>query len=196
MKTFKMPSTITFPLIALSFLLSFLMPSSWVSAQNPSLSDKDRKILSKLSQANSEEVQLGKMAQKQASHSEVKKFGQRMSDDHSQMNTQIHQIVSKSGITLPKTSQPSEHTETIKAMSSYSGKEFDRHYIETMLQEHRKDIAELQQYADTTTNPEMKSFMKSTLPILENHIRIAENVAGQIGISPEKGLNHPEHPTT
>ena len=35
---------------------------------------------------------------------------------------------------------------------------------------------------------------QKTLPILEDHLRIAENDAGHLGISSYQGLNQPEHP--
>lgn len=47
------------------------------------------------------EVELGKLARQKAASDDVKKFGQRMVDDHSKANDQLKDVASKKDITLP-----------------------------------------------------------------------------------------------
>ncbi len=46
----------------------------------------------------------------------------------------------------------------------------------------------------TTKDPAVQDLARRTLPFLENHLRMAENIAGEMGISAEPGLNEPVHP--
>jgi putative membrane protein len=48
-----------------------------------------------------EEVELGKVAVRNASHDKVKAFGQHMIDDHSKGGDELKMIASKNNITLP-----------------------------------------------------------------------------------------------
>ncbi len=49
------------------------------------------------------EVELGKLATQKASSEEVKKFGQKMVDDHSKANEPLKQVAGSEGIELPTT---------------------------------------------------------------------------------------------
>ncbi|CAM6053782.1 unnamed protein product [Sphagnum tenellum] len=175
-----------------SRIVSFLaMGIWWVSlpafSKNSAFTDRDRKILSELSKASQEEVSLGNLAVKKATDSEVKAFGEQMVRDHTHLLSETQKLASRENIPLlPAFSKQDEAMKI--SLSRRSGKDFDRHYIQGMLEDHKKDIQELQSYAETTVNPEMRDLAKRALPILENHIRTAENVAGHIGVSADKGL--------
>lgn len=86
--------------------------------------------------------------------------------------------------------------DTLRELRKLSGKEFDRQYIEDMLRDHREDVNELQGTIPTIQTIGIKALMTKMLPILENHLRIAEHAAGRIGVSPKSGLNEPEHPAS
>ncbi len=48
------------------------------------------------------EVEAGKLATQKASSEDVKKFGQRMADDHSKANDELMQLADMKGVTPPK----------------------------------------------------------------------------------------------
>src|SRR5213082_3489499 len=65
------------------------------------LSAADQNFVKKAAEDGLAEVELGKLATEKASSDEVKKFGQRMVDDHSKANDQLKQLASKLGVNLP-----------------------------------------------------------------------------------------------
>jgi putative membrane protein len=157
------------------------------------VSQQDQEIASKLAQGSISEVQIGKLVREKASDPAVKDFAKRMVQDHSQMNDQVKHWASVNDVKLPTT--PSQDGQELKGrLAKESGKAYDREYIRSMLEDHKKDIAELQSFIQSNPNSSLKSLVTQALPIFENHIRVAENVAGTIGVKPEAGLNQPEHP--
>jgi predicted outer membrane protein len=63
----------------------------------------DKNFVLKAAEAGMAEVEMGQLALQQASNEEVKRFAQRMVDDHSKANTELMQLAQSKGITLPAT---------------------------------------------------------------------------------------------
>jgi putative membrane protein len=182
-------------LILSTTLFAIALSAGPTFAGNKTLSSADKDILTKLDQASIDEVNLGKLVQKKASNTAVRDFGNRMIYDHNDLMKQAQQLASQFGLTLPS-SMDSEGHSIYSKLSDQSGKSFDQQYVKTMLRDHQSNIAGLQKYVDSSQNPQIKDLVKKTIPILEDHIRVAENVAGQIGVPSVTGLNQPEHPYT
>jgi putative membrane protein len=125
------------------------------------------------------EVELGKFAAEKGSHQRVKEYGKRMQADHSKANAQVKKIASSKGVDLP--TQPSgEHKSTMDKLTKLSGAEFDREYMEAMVDDHKEDIEKFQIQADKGKDPELKKFASETLPILKKHLELAQSTEKQI----------------
>jgi putative membrane protein len=61
----------------------------------------DRHFIRKAGEGGLAEVELGKLATEKGQSDEVKKFGQRMVDDHGKANDQLKQLASSKGVELP-----------------------------------------------------------------------------------------------
>jgi len=161
-------------LLAVIFLTpgtSFFAQSTAMSGGN--LSAADKHFVNEAAEGGIAEVELGQLATNKASNQKVKDFGQKMVDDHGKANDQLKDCASKLGISLPD--HPSAMQEAEKAkLSAYSGAHFDKAYMAGMLKDHRADIAAFKKEAAGGQNPEIKQFAKSTLPTLEEHLRLAE----------------------
>lgn len=119
------------------------------------------------------EVKLGEMAAQKASSQEVKDFGQKMVEDHSQANQELKQLASAANLTVPETMLP-KHQENVDKLSELSGEEFDKAYMDTMLQDHRKEINKFEKAAKMADNIELQSWAQKTLDVLERHYQLAE----------------------
>lgn len=118
------------------------------------------------------EVELGRMAAERAKSDEVKKFAQRMVDDHSKANDQLKTIAEAKGITLPSEIGAQEKA-TMKRLEKLNGAAFDRAYMQTMVGDHVKDVNEFKKESNAGRDPQVKSFASSTLPTLEEHLQQA-----------------------
>lgn len=126
------------------------------------------------------EVQLGKLAQKKGSSQSVKDFGTRMVKDHSAANDKLKAVASKDGMTLPG-GMNHEDQATYDKLSKLSGLDFDKAYAQDMVQDHQKDVAAFQKEANGGTNPDLKNFASQTLPTLQDHLNMAQQMQQSVG---------------
>ncbi len=121
------------------------------------------------------EVELGNMALQKASSPKVKKFAQQMVTDHTKANEELKALAAKKNITLP-TTPGDEAQEHINDLAKYSGAEFDKKYAELMHKDHQEDLDLFKEAADDAEDPEVKAFASKTLPVLQNHHQMAEQM--------------------
>ena len=119
------------------------------------------------------EVELGRLATEKAASPEVKQFGQRMVDDHGKVNQQLTTLAQQKNVQVP-----TEVTGKAKAdydrLSKLSGEQFDRAYMQLMVRDHRKDVADFRKQSTGAKDAEVKSFASQTLPTLEDHLKMAQ----------------------
>src|SRR3982750_4561290 len=72
------------------------------STSNPSsLSKADQVFVKDAAEGGMAEVELGRLAVEKASNADVKKFGQRMVEDHNKANEELKDIAGKQNVALP-----------------------------------------------------------------------------------------------
>lgn len=126
------------------------------------------------------EVELGKLAQQKGSSQSVKDFGARMVKDHSAANDKLKAVASKDGMTLPS-GMNREDQATYDRLSKLSGPAFDKAYSQDMVQDHQKDVAAFQKEANNGMNPDWKDFATQTLPTLQDHLNMAQQMQQSVG---------------
>src|SRR5213082_834387 len=119
------------------------------------LSAADQNFVKKAAKGGLAEVELGKLATEKASSDEVKKFGQRMVDDHSKANDQLKQLASSKGIDVPSELNAKDKA-TKERLSKLSGEQFDRSYMQDMVKDHTKDVSEFQHESKSGKDSEIK----------------------------------------
>ena len=143
----------------------------------------DKTFVRKAAEGGLAEVELGKLAASKASDPEVKSFGQKMVDDHSKANDKLKQMVGTKGVNLP--SDMSAKDKALQArLDKLSGADFDRTYMKEMLKDHQKDVAEFRRESKrAAADPDVKSFASETLPTLEDHLKMAQDVSKKVGVT-------------
>jgi putative membrane protein len=125
------------------------------------------------------EVKLGNIAQQQASNAQVKQFGARMVKDHSKANDELKQLASRKGIDVPP-ELDSKHQKDVDQLQKKQGAEFDRAYMDHMVEDHRKDVSDFRKEANAGKDPDIKAFAAKTLPTLEEHLQMAESIQAAV----------------
>src|SRR5262249_51363821 len=119
------------------------------------------------------EVELGRLATQKASRDEVKKFGQRMVDDHGKANDELKSLAQTKNITLP--ANVGKKDKALEGrLSKLSGSAFDKAYMQAMVADHRKDVNEFRRESQTGQDTDVKSWAAKTLPTLEDHLKMAQ----------------------
>ncbi len=125
------------------------------------------------------EVELGRLAADKASSDAVKKFGQRMVDDHGKANSELQSIAQQKNVTLPTDLNAKDRALKAK-LEKASGPAFDREYMKAMVQDHTKDVKTFQREAKTGKDADVKAFAEKTVPTLEEHLKQAKEVDSQV----------------
>lgn len=156
-------------------------------AQNQSkMAVSDKQFVRKAAEGGLAEVELGKLATEKASSEDIKKFGQRMVDDHSKANDELKEVATKEGLTLPKTLSPQDKV-LKEQLDKLSGAAFDRTYMENMVKDHKKDVQDFTRESGSGTDPDVKQFAEKTLPTLKDHLREAERIAPSMKTASNSG---------
>jgi putative membrane protein len=148
--------------------------SSSSTKSNLSLSDK--KFVRDAAQGGMAEVELGKLATEKASSDDVKKFGQRMVDDHTKAADQLKQVASSEGIQLPQGLSAKDKM-TEERLSKLSGEQFDKAYMADMVKDHTQDVTEFQHESHSGKDAAVKNLASQTLPTIEDHLKQAKEIA-------------------
>jgi putative membrane protein len=148
-------------------------------AQGGAVPAPDRAFAEKAAAGGAAEVEAGKVAEQRASHDKVKQFGARMVQDHGKANGELKQIAAGKGLQLPGTPD-ADHQQQMARLQKLTGAEFDRAYMDHMVKDHRKDIAEFRKQASSGKDPEIKAFAAKTLPTLEEHLKMAEATNAEV----------------
>jgi len=139
-------------------------------------SSADKTFAQKAAAGGSAEVALGQLAQQNAASPQVKQFGQRMVSDHTQANQELMQIAQQQNITLSSEPDPKEQAEQ-KRFAALKGAQFDTAYTQHEVSDHKKDIADFEREAKSGQDPALKAFAQKTLPILREHLQMAQSAA-------------------
>jgi len=115
------------------------------------------------------EVEFGNVAAKKATDPEVKKFAQMMVADHTKANADLKALAAKKNVTLP-TELDSSHKSTLDSYNSETGADFDKDYVNDMVDDHEKDVAEFEKQSQNSTDADVKAFATKTLPTLKKHL--------------------------
>jgi putative membrane protein len=131
------------------------------------------------------EVELGKLAPTNGAAPTVKSFGQTMVSEHSKANAELQSLAGKKGITLP-TEMSARNRDKLMEMMQKTGADFDQAYIDHMVREHRDDIDHYEDMANDGHDAELRTFAARSVPVLKNHLQMAESVQNAVKSKQQK----------
>ena len=140
----------------------------------------DKMFVMKAARGGMSEVELGTLATQKGSSDDVKQFGQKMVDDHSKANDELKSLAQQKGITLP-TDSGAEGKAMKAKLDKLSGDQFDKAYMQHMVKDHKKDVAEFKKEADSGKDSDVKAWAGKTLPTLEGHLSTAQDTWKKMG---------------
>ena len=131
------------------------------------LSAKDKTFMQKAAKGGMMEVAMGKVAEEKGQSEDVKAFGKRMVADHSKANDELMALAEKKGVKLPSEKPMKEWTS-------------DKGYMDMMLKDHEKDLAEFKDEASNGSDPDLKKFADRTAKIVQKHLDLAKKTQGKL----------------
>src|SRR5262249_34979791 len=127
---------------------------SWAMAQDRNKIVSDQQFVDEAAKGGLAEVKLGELAAERATDPEVKRFGQRMVEDHGAANKELTSILKNmASITPPPKELMGKHRDTYDDLSKRQGADFDKTYISNMVADHEKDAKLFESMADNGQDP-------------------------------------------
>jgi putative membrane protein len=124
------------------------------------------------------EVALGKIMDGKAKNPAVKAFAERMVTDHTKANEELKKAAAAAGISVPEMLSDKDQKE-LEHFQNYKGVDIDTAYMKHMLKDHEQDVALFTQASKEAKNPSIKDFAAKTLPVIQEHLKLAKKTAGQ-----------------
>lgn len=142
-------------------------------------------ILSQMNVANTMEIQLSRMASKQATTPAVKRIAAQLVTDHSKNRNEVTALAKKLNASLTPAAGGSVSASDSAAMPAElqgkSGAEFDRAFIQHQIQLHRNNIAKIEsQLLPAVQEPQLKAYLQKTLKEMQGHLATLEKTEQQI----------------
>jgi len=149
----------------------------------------DRSFITSAAEANLAEIDMAKMVGQKSTDPAVKDFANRMVTDHTQASQKLASVAEMNGVKLPTEASATARNQK-SGLEKLSSAQLNDAYLRDELQGHKETISAFENEIEHGQNQEAKSYAEQTLPTLQDHIRIAEDVAGKLGLAGKAGLSN------
>lgn len=146
--------------------------------------ESDKVIARKFANGNFGEITEGELALKNAESPEIKEFAQKMIDEHGKANQELIAIANAHGMDL-KPELTDEEKAAHNKMLLLKGTNFDGQYAKHAVADHQDDVKEYKKDVTKIKDKELLAYAQKTLPIVEEHEKMAQGLKGAASIGGE-----------
>ena len=147
-------------------------PAARVPSPEASSKKTSASVLAQIHQADLKEIAIGKIAQEKASTDEVRAYAVQLVNDHTNADQMVLATAQKTGAHLRGVA--TARSKTDQKLSSASGAQFDRMFLEQTSADHKKLMSELQQQREDASDDEIEALIDKIMPILQQHHDLAQ----------------------
>ncbi len=158
----------------------------------PPLAAADASFIQMAAQGGMAEVQMGELAEQTSKSRAIKAYAAEMVKDHTPNDDQLKQLATSKGATVP-TTLSDEQQKTLTMLQGEKGRKFDHDYLQAQVQGHTEMLSMFQTEAASGTDPDLKSFAASTVPVVQGHLTKAQKLSSPMH---HKMMHHRHHATS
>jgi len=145
----------------------------------------DANVIAKLSGGDSAEVALAKLVQTKATDAGVRQYATMLLTDHGANAKQVASLAKKDSITPtppPNDTSAAEHQHVLDRFKSMAkGKDFDTAFVNSAVDDHTKEISELQSAQGSLQNKDVQALVTKTIPVMQKHLDRAKALQTKLG---------------
>lgn len=149
------------------------MPGSDQASQPPV---GDQMFVRETMEGDDAQVAMSQLAQQKSQSDDVKQFGQKMVQIHTELNTQLKPAARQLGVEEPKGPTKKEKQQ-IARLEALSGPDFDTAYIQAMAKQQQHDLKEFKYEASSGQSPNIQQAAKQDELVLSEHYQVLEKLA-------------------
>lgn len=162
------------PFISLCALALAAVLSAPVFAQK--MDNNDAAAMKQLAQSNLNEIAAGKLAVSKAENPQVKSFGQKMIDDHTQMLQDLRTLAKAKGVPLPESASAKEMAQG-KLLERKSGADFDREFMQHMVKDHETALKDSEALSSKAKDADFRAAVQKAHGKIKEHYDLAQRLA-------------------
>lgn len=187
------------PVVAGAALLLALSLSAVVNAQSSappapastagspgSARNADEELLKLSAQGNIAEVELGRLAITNSANPAVENLGTRLAQDGSKGVANLQTVAAMLHAQLPMTPGASEEGQIAK-LQQLHGTAFDKRFEQVTNQDESQMLRQFRSGVGMAQNGAVKSTIKDMIPIVQEHLRIAQGIPTREASASSKG---------
>ncbi len=141
--------------------------------------EQDRSWLDYAATDNQGEIEASLLAEKRAQSLAVKAFVRLMVDDHVQIESRLAAVLNALSADAPN-GPGQDNAKKISDLNRLHGADFDRRFMQEQIKDHREDIQKFSDEIGSTRSDDIKRFATETLPLLKQHLALAEAVQASL----------------
>ncbi len=136
----------------------------------------DAEFMMTAAHSDQNEIQQSKMALAKGVTGMAKEMADKMIADHTKSTADLKVIAVKKGVKLPA-DMDAEHKAMVPTMEKLTGKDFEMKYLAQMQTDHQKTANTMAAHEKMTQDADLKGFIGKTLPVVEQHLQMADKGA-------------------
>ena len=154
--------------------LSLGAASAWATTNDSATADK--KFVTDSGKGSLAEIEMAKLALANSSNPDVKKFAAQMVHDHQMLIQSMKPFAQQMGVPAPAKLERAEQDEYDR-LAKKKGESFDKDYIQTMIDDHHKDLSDFDTEYNNTQNPALKQAVGKCEQVIKGHTEMIDNIA-------------------
>lgn len=145
----------------------------------------DAQIAAIVVAANSVDIDAGKLAEKKGHDKQVKEFAKRMVTDHTGVNKQATELVTKLKVT-PEENDTSKSlkdngAKEMDKLKGLKGKAFDKEYVDNEVTYHQAVLDAIDKtLIPNAKNAELKTLLEKVRPAIDAHLQHAKHIQASL----------------
>jgi putative membrane protein len=111
----------------------------------------------------------------------VRKFAQKMIDEHTRLSDDLRQAITAAGLAPSPPSISSDQAMLLSSLQSVRGLDFDKAYARQQELAHAQAVAVEESFADSGLDPNLRKAAQTALPTIRDHLKSAQQLRTDVG---------------
>ncbi|WP_129715836.1 DUF4142 domain-containing protein [Pedobacter sp. SYP-B3415] len=137
--------------------------------------EDDAKFATAAATSGMAEVEFGKLALEKTTNPKIKEFANMMVNDHGKANAELEKLAMAKNITLPA-ALDEKHKEKQADLTKATGTDFDKKYVDAMVEGHEMTLDLMKKEANDGKDPELKAFAGKTSTTVQAHLNMIKKI--------------------
>ena len=142
----------------------------------------DKKFVAASGKGSLAEIQMAKLALANSSSPDVKDFAAKMIQDHQGLIESMKPFAKQMGVPPPAKMERAEQDEYDR-LAKKKGDSFDKDYVQTMVDDHHKDLADFNTEINNTQNPALKETVTKGAQVIKGHTEMIDGIAHKYNLN-------------